>query len=207
MHDAAPEATVTDLEPRRPGRPRSSEADRAILEAALAEYASCGLDGLTVDNVAARAGVSKATVYRRYPCKGDLVIAAAQQCADERLPRTDTGDIRRDLRAALGELRGMMLDPVVGPALRMLIGDARRDEKLHGMHRDFSAARRAGTVRLLQAAVERGQVRADVDLNTAADVLVGPLFLRFLVTSEPIDDAYLDTLVADFLRAYGLVTA
>jgi AcrR family transcriptional regulator len=205
MHDA-PEADVADiaeLEPRRPGRPRSSEADRAILDAALAEYAAGGIDGLTVDNVAARAGVSKATVYRRYPCKSDLVIAAAQQCADERLPRTDTGDIKRDLRVALGELQAMMIDPVVGAALRMLIGDAPRDEKLLSMHRDFAAARRAGTIRLLEAAVGRGQLRADIDLHTAADVLVGPLFMRFLVTSEPIGDAYLDTLVDDFVRAYG----
>jgi AcrR family transcriptional regulator len=202
MHDA-PEGDIAELEPRRPGRPRSSEADRAILEAALSEYAAGGLDGLTVDNVATRAGVSKATVYRRYPCKGDLVIAAAQQCAEDRLARTDTGDITRDLRAALGELRAMMVDPVVGAALRMLIGDAPRDENLHCMHRDFAATRRAETIRLLQAAVDRGQLRADIDLHIAADVLVGPLFMRFLVTSEPIDDTYLDTLVADFLRAYG----
>jgi AcrR family transcriptional regulator len=203
----APEARVAELEARRPGRPRSSEADRAILEAALAEYASGGLDGLTVDNVAARAGVSKATVYRRYPCKNDLVIAAAQQCVDDRLARTDTGDMKRDLRAMLGELQAMMVDPVVGAALRMLIGDAPRDEQLQCMHLDFAAARRAGTVRLLKSGVDRGQLRSDLELQTAADVLVGPLFLRFLVTREPIDDAYIDTLVDDFLRAYGVVTA
>ena len=69
---------TADPEARRPGRPRSTEADEAILEAAVDLFAECGFDGLTVEGVAARANVGKATIYRRYPCKVDLVIAASR---------------------------------------------------------------------------------------------------------------------------------
>ena len=74
------------VEARRPGRPRSVEADEAILAAAFAVFAECGFDGMTVEGVAARAGVGKGTIYRRYPGKLDLIIAASQYFGQEREP-------------------------------------------------------------------------------------------------------------------------
>ena len=84
---------------RRVGRPRSAHADVAILDAATEEFIHHGLDGMSVDDVAARARVSKATIYRRYNRKLDLVVAAARRACEERAPLASTGDIRRDLRA------------------------------------------------------------------------------------------------------------
>src|SRR5436190_8711493 len=110
------------------GRPRSPECDHAILDAALAEYAANGLDGMSVDAVAARAGVSKATIYRRYPSKAMLVAAAALKAADEQAPIADTGSVRGDLTTALRNLRRLLDDPVVGAAKRMLLVDAARNE-------------------------------------------------------------------------------
>jgi AcrR family transcriptional regulator len=190
-------------EERRPGRPRSASADKAILEAAIAEYGEHGLHGLTVDAVAARAGVSKATIYRRYPCKVDLVIAAADSGADDTTPKTVTGDLRADVRRVLEHLRDVTQHPQLGAATRMLIADADRDEKLRRLHQGFVRRRRASTVAMLEAAARRGELRADIDAYVATEQLCGPLFYRFLVSREPIDDAYIDRLVDDFVRAHA----
>jgi AcrR family transcriptional regulator len=188
---------------RRPGRPRSTEADRAILDAAVDEYGEQGLAGLTVDAVAARAGVSKATIYRRYPCKADLVIAAVHTSADDTQPKVVTGDIRRDLRSVLEHLRAVMQHPRVGRSMRMLIVDSHRDEQLRCLHRDFVRVRRAGTIAMLTGAAARGDLRADIDTEVAAEQLVGPIFYRFLVSGDVLDDAYLDALVETFLGTYA----
>jgi AcrR family transcriptional regulator len=190
-------------ETRRPGRPRSTEADRAILDAAIVEYGAHGLNAFTVDAVAARAGVSKATIYRRYPSKVDLVIAAAHECAVTRAPAAPTGDLRADLHGVLERLRTMIDDPTVGRAMRMLVADAHRDEQLHEEHREFLKTKRRFTTQLLEAAVARGELRADLDPYTAAEHLVGPLFYRFLVSGDPITDAYIDHAVDSFLRTYA----
>jgi AcrR family transcriptional regulator len=188
---------------RRPGRPRSAEADRAILDAAIEEYGERGLAGITVDAVAARAGVSKATIYRRYPCKVDLVIAAAHTAADHTQPKVVTGDIRTDLRSVLEHLRAVMQHPRVSKAVRMLIADAHHDEQLRRLHHEFVRARRAGTMTMLSDAAARGDLRAGIDADLASEQLVGPLFYRFLVSGDPLDDAYLDALVDSFLATYG----
>src|SRR4051794_28255306 len=84
LEPAALDADADDLDARRPGRPRSTEADRVILRTTIQVYGEKGIDGLTVDEVASRAGVSKATIYRRYASKADLVIAAAEFfCAEK----------------------------------------------------------------------------------------------------------------------------
>ena len=87
---------------RRPGRPRSATADQAILDAALELFVEAGLEGLAVEQVAARAGVGKATIYRRYPGKIDLVIAAARCLTSAVAPVPDTGTADGDLRAIAG---------------------------------------------------------------------------------------------------------
>ena len=79
------------------GRPRNPECDRAILDAALSEFADRGLDGMSVDAVAARAGVSKATIYRRFASKTELVVAASFAIADQEAPKPDTGSLRGDI--------------------------------------------------------------------------------------------------------------
>jgi AcrR family transcriptional regulator len=195
-----PERALTDG--RRPGRPRSEEADRAILDAALDEYAHRGLDGLTMDAVAGRAGVSKATIYRRYPCKMDLVIAAVTMVGDEHSAIPDSGDLRSDLRDILVTLRTKVLDSKLGPCLRMLVVDSYVHDELRDAHRAFVAQRRASTKRMLGHAVERGELREGLDLDLVCDLLVSVLFYRFLVSGRPITDAVLDELVDTILRAY-----
>jgi AcrR family transcriptional regulator len=188
---------------RRPGRPRSVEADRAILEAALVEYAARGLDGLTVDAVAARAGVGKATIYRRYPCKMDLVMAAAEAISTERAPVPRGDGIRADLLTVLRHLRHLLLDTPAGPSVRQLVADAPSHPDLARAHRAFIAERRAGTRRLVEQAIARGELRAVADPDVVCDLAVAPLFHRYLVVGAPMPDVFLDAVVDAVVRAFA----
>lgn len=185
----------------RTGRPRSAEADEAILAAALECFAERGVDGLTVDEVAARAGVGKATIYRRYPGKVDLVIAALEAGRREQLPHVDTGRLETDLRAFLGHLMRAMREPAGGAVMRKLAAEIDRDPEFAAAHRALVARRREETEQIIRRAIDRGEVRPDVDPGVAIDLIVGPLSHRVLLTGDRVDDAFLDAVVAAVVRA------
>jgi AcrR family transcriptional regulator len=191
------------LEVRKPGRPRSIECDRAILDAALEEYGTNGYEGMSVDAVAVRAGVSKATIYRRFESKLELVTAAMYQVAEDRKPTPDTGSLVGDVRVLLAHLGELTQDPTLGCNVRMMVADGLRNPELGAVHDEFVQFRRTGTKLVLERAIARGELRPDIDLEVAADVLAGPVFYRHLVSHMPIDDAYLDEVLLAFRRAYG----
>jgi AcrR family transcriptional regulator len=187
------------------GRPRSAECDRAILDAALVEYAAGGLDGMSVDAVAARAGVSKATIYRRYPSKVDLVMAAALMLCEETAPKLDAPTLEQNLRDLLQNLAHMLADPVFGAAKRTLIFDAVTNDELARLHATLVGGRRERLRAMLHDAIERGELRRDIDVEFACDQLSAPLFYRHLLLHVEIDDAYVDKVVTDFMARYGVL--
>jgi AcrR family transcriptional regulator len=189
------------------GRPRSAECDRAILDAALSEYAARGLDGMSVDAVATRAGVSKATIYRRYPSKVELVAGAAMMACEESAPHLDTGSLRGDVRAIVYTLRNTLEDPLLGAAKRKLLFDAADNDELARMHTDLVRRRREGTIAVLQRAIERGELQPDLDLEFACDALGAPVFYRDLVMHERVSDEYLEKIVDGFVARYGSAVA
>jgi AcrR family transcriptional regulator len=184
------------------GRPRSAAADAAILDAALEEYAERGFDGLSVDAVAARAGVGKATIYRRYGSKVELVRDAMYLSAEQKAA-PDTGSVRGDLQVLLHHLDLLVHDPTLGAGLRHMVADGVANPELGAVHDVFVQHRRAGTKRVLQQAIDRGELRPDTDLELATDLLTGPVFLRHLMTHMPVDAAFLTGVLEDFLRAYS----
>jgi AcrR family transcriptional regulator len=186
------------------GRPRSLECDRAILDAALSEYAVHGLEGMSVDAVAARAGVSKATIYRRYASKAELVVAAACAAAEEQASVPDTGSLRGDLLTLMHNLRRVLEHPVIGPAKRMLLLDGANDEELARLHAESMQARRQRTLDVLARARARAELRPDVNLEYAADAVGAPIFYRHLVMHDRATDAYIDAVVDDFIARYGV---
>jgi AcrR family transcriptional regulator len=193
---------VTEEEARRRGRPRSVEADEAILEAAVDLFAAGGLDGLTVEGVAARAGVGKATIYRRYPCKVDLVIAASRCFAfDDDQP--DTGTTRGDLRAMVGVLIERLTTTAIGRAMPMMVADRARVPELAEAHRAIVAEKRAHHRTVIVRGIARGDLRPDVDPEAVIDAYVGPVFYRFLISDAPLDDDFADALVDTVLRAFS----
>ena len=185
------------------GRPRSAVCDQAIIDATLVEYARHGLDGLSVDAVAARAGVGKATIYRRYPSKIDLVVAVARSICNT-LPKPDTGSLRDDITATLQNLRQTLDDPVVGAVKRMLVVDSARDEELAATHRELVRERRESTLSTFRRAIARGELAPDTDLDFAADFLHSPVFYRHLVLHERVTDEYIARVVDGFVARYGV---
>jgi AcrR family transcriptional regulator len=182
-----------------PGRPRSAAADTAILEAALADFAEAGYDGMTMEGVAARAGVGKATVYRRYPSKVELVIAAARSLSAAEAPQPNTGSFREDLRLTARGLVHLLGETVAGFAVRQLVAELHRNAELRDAHAEFLAGRRANVAHAVQRGVERGELAPDADAELVADLISGPIFYRHLMLCGRLDAAYADELVEGVL--------
>ena len=135
----------TGIEPastRGPGRPRSPEADRAILEATVALLSEMGYQRLTIEEVAVRAGVSKTTIYRRHPSKISLVAAAATDFQDASVPELDTGSFRGDLLAIAGQAAGM-LGSLWGRVLAGIVSEAANDPEVGRVLAAFFELRQA----------------------------------------------------------------
>jgi AcrR family transcriptional regulator len=180
---------------RRPGRPRSATADQAILDAALELFVEAGLEGLAVEQVAARAGVGKATIYRRYPGKIDLVIAAARCLTSSVAAVPDTGTADGDLRAIARGLVHLLTQTMAGQAVAQVVAEVQRNGDLRRAHAEFVTGRRAGTIAAVKRGIERGELRADTDAELVADLLAGPIFYRHLVSGGRLDPAFADRLV------------
>ena len=194
-----------DLEPprRAPGRPRSLEADEAILEAAVDVFAEVGLAALTMEGVAARAGVSKNTLYRRYPNKLELVVSAVRCYTKVGAPPPDTGTTRDDLRAIVDDLVAIVTDTPMGRMLPILVAVRTRVSELDVAYSEIVADKRARSMTIVRRGVDRGDLRADVDLEAVVDALVSPIFYRFLVTSAPLAARFREGVVESVLRAFG----
>jgi AcrR family transcriptional regulator len=202
-----PSVTAPTDAARTPGRPRSTMADEAILEAAVELFAERGFEGLSVEDVAVRAGVSKATIYRRYPSKVDLVIAAGSCLTTDEIVFPDTGNLGDDLRGLTRSLIKAFKDNPAGRVMPVMVFERRRYPALDEGYQRFVADRKARTRELLRRAVERGELPDDTDVEVMSSMLVGPIFHRFLITGEPLDDTFVDTLVDALLRGFGATPA
>jgi AcrR family transcriptional regulator len=164
------------------GRPRLAETDAAILRSTLELLANEGLRGLSVEGVAARAGVAKTTVYRRFATKDELVAAALETLALVAPPDLDTGTVLGDM-GALARSR-VAADPEVRWSLLMprLVVESADDPALHELvHRILVRPERAVIAAILRRGVERGELPADLDLEFAVDVVLGPAVYRVLI--------------------------
>lgn len=187
-----------DTEPRSAprGRPRSKELDATILDATLELAAEVGINGMSMDDLAQRAGVSKASIYRRWPSKELLVIEALRSAMGP-LDAVDTGDVGADLRAILGDLvqrfssRDRMTD-----VLPHLIEVATHDPALRAELEAFTQLRRMPVRACLERGIARGEIALDAELDTMIDALLGPILYRRLLTGAAIDSAFIETLMA-----------
>ena len=188
---------------RAPGRPRSSAADEAILEAAVDVFAEVGLEALTMEGVAARAGVAKNTLYRRYPNKIDLVVSAVRCYTNVGAPPPDTGTTRGDVRALVDDLVTIVTGTPMGRMLPILVAARTRVPELDLAYSEIVADKRARSAAIVQRGIERGDFRPDVDIELVVDAFVSAIFYRFLVTQAPLDEAFRAATVDTTLRAFG----
>ncbi|MGH0032799.1 MAG: TetR/AcrR family transcriptional regulator [Myxococcota bacterium] len=184
---------------RRPGG-RSARVRSQVMAATIDVLAKSGVAGLSVEAVAARAGVNKSTIYRRWPTLADLVTEAIGDLQQARIPLPDTGALASDLRALLAQARAL-LTSADGRALAHAALGTPASAAAARASRKVWAARFALLGRVVQRGVERGELPPDVDARFLLETLVSPLYFRLFVAREPVDDAYLDRLVEQALRA------
>jgi AcrR family transcriptional regulator len=195
----------TDTVGERPlGRPRDPRADRAILEVTLELIAEVGVHEFRTEDVAARAGVGKGAIYRRYRSKDELVTAAVGALVSEEIAVPDTGSTRADLVVLMQEAVELYRSSRAGRLMRNLVGAIAQNPELARSVRDgFLAGRRRALTGVLLRGVERGDLRPDLDVELALDVLGGPLFYRLLVTGGPLDEQLAEGVADLILRGFA----
>ena len=163
------------------GRPRRAGVDDAITSATLDLLIAVGYQRLTVDEVARRADVAAATVYRRWPSKSSLVAAAATSATLTPLTPPDTGSFRRDLDAIVDATYRFFTGPQ-GKIMRILVTHSADDEELLNVVKSTTQLRRDGIYSMVERAKARNEIASTLDPELVADLFVGPLWTRLLVT-------------------------
>jgi AcrR family transcriptional regulator len=168
---------------RSPGRPRSAEADDAIVQATLELLAEVGYRSLTMEMVRARSGVGKATIYRRYANKDDLVKAAIVHLHHDLPVPEDTGSLRGDFAEVLWAAVGAAQETGAAHVVPRLLGESAHDPELQRLFYDnIVAPRRRVLKALLERGITRGEVRPDADLEVTMDLLVGSIMYRGMIS-------------------------
>jgi AcrR family transcriptional regulator len=175
-------------EARPPGRPRSEQAEQVMLAAALDLFAEHGMAGLSIEAVAARAGVAKTTVYRRWSAKDELVLDALVRLRGPTL-QPPGGSVRDDLVWLLTQMRRRWRQESTAPLMRRLIADADQHPGLVDEYwRRIIVPRREVLHGVLRRGIAEGAIRADADVDLLGDMLVAPLLLRTVIRPTALSD-------------------
>ncbi len=186
-------ALPPEVTPRR-GRPRSVEADTAILAATLELAGEVGISKMSMDDLACRAGVSKATIYRRWDNK-EAVVLDALGSAMHAFAEADTGSMRGDLESYLGELASRMSGGKMNDVLPHLIEAGCHDEAIAESLDAYVQYRRGPLKRIYQRALERGELTPDADIDVMIDATIGPFIYRRLLTRDRLDTDFVNRLL------------
>jgi AcrR family transcriptional regulator len=186
--------TTIGTAPRR-GRPRSADVDDAVLAATIDLAGEVGVNRLSMDDVAVRAKVSKATIYRRWSSKEALVLDALR-AAMVPIEDVDTGTLRGDLDHYLRELVNRFHTGRMRDVLPHLIGVACHDTNLRCSLDDYMQTRRQPLKLILERGVARGEIGTDTDLEVLLDVILGPFAYRKLLAHTQIDNQFVEKLLA-----------
>ena len=180
---------------RRPGG-RSARTRLAVLTATVDVLSSDGYDALSIEEVAARAGVHKTTVYRRWPTKAELVADALRERSQQHVPVPDTGSLAGDLSALAGAVAANIGSEIGGKLTRTLVAASCTSPDVAEATMEFWDERLALTAVIVERAVERGELPEDCDPHLVVETLIGPLYVRVLLTGEPIDGGLADHVAA-----------
>lgn len=184
------------------GRPRSEEVHQAILDATRDLLIANGYDRLRLEHVATKAGVGKATIYRRWSSKEELAQALLEQLASPHTDVPDTGDTRGELLRTMTNSIRSLQESAFGPVVRALLSQIAINPLLGNPFRDrVVRARREQVSRVIKRGIVRGDLRDDVDSNVALELLMGPVYFR-LVFGGRLDDAFARQVVDGVLDGY-----
>jgi len=196
--------TDTDAGPdpqagRRPGRPRSEQAEQAIIEATLDVFAEKGFEGVCVELVAARAGVGKATIYRRWPNKEELLLAAFGSLKSP-FPEPKGVSVREDLLAMVEVMCADKADPRKARRYALLLGEGEKYPRLMARYKETVVEPRREVMRaVIRHGVETGELRPDTDVEIAMLQLTGAIMAQEKSQAGMLDDDFAARLVDGLL--------
>lgn len=177
------------------GRPRNVETEKSILSASYDLLLETGFGAVTVEKIADRAKVSKATIYKWWPNKAAVVMDGFLSSAADRLPVPDTGSVFDDILMHATNLSRFLISRE-GKIITEIIGEGQMDSGLAEAYRTrYFQPRRLEARSLMERGVQRGELKDNLDIEVVTDLIYGPIFYRLLVTGQPIDDAYVQQLV------------
>jgi AcrR family transcriptional regulator len=190
------DAQVIPREQSRRGRPRDPDTEVKILGATRGILAESGMRALTVEAVAARAGVAKTTIYRRYRSRHDLAMAVLVDMIRTVTSIPDLGDTRRELVQLLRGTLIVLGETLMGRVMQGLVTELASDAQLSHAFRDEVVLLRRGEVaRVLERGVARGDLRPDPDVALVHELLFGPVYYRLLLSGEPLEPLFADLIV------------
>ncbi|HKN50261.1 MAG TPA: TetR/AcrR family transcriptional regulator [Actinomycetota bacterium] len=187
MVDGATVATAAETAPahRAPGRPRSAQADRAIIDAIVDLLVDRGYREVTIEAVAARAGVAKTTIYRRWPSKAEMVVEAISACKEDCLEVESCAG--KTVACSLVRMLSRLSCSRVARILTGLTVEMAHNEELAVAVREgLLKPNREVVLATLRRGVDTGELRPDANLDVVADLLVGPMFFRILVSGTEV---------------------
>jgi len=191
--------------PRRPhtGRRRNDAAKAAILDATFRLLSGPGTEALTIDAIAAQAGVGRQTIYRWWPSKGAVAADALARHARVVVPERDTGSFTGDLAAFFADSFAGLEDEGLAGRLRQIVAEAQHDEHVARVLADFTAVRRSALRAVLERGRNAGELSAEADLDMLVDMAYGVLYYRLLVGHAPLDEKAARSLAAELTRSAG----
>jgi len=185
------------------GRPRSQAAHDAVLKVALRLVTKRGFRAVSVNEIAAEAGVGKMTLYRHWPNKAALVMDSLLVLIGSETDFPEAGSAIESLRQQL-DLQAAFFRSSRGTLIRSLVAEAQSDSELAIAFRErWLNPRREGVRQIMRAAVVEGSLRSDINIDTAIDLLYGSLYYRLLLGAGALDKRFLDSIYDQFIEGHG----
>lgn len=183
--------------------PRVVRSRARVLDSVVELLAERGVAGTTVDAIVERSGVARTTLYRHWPTRADVLLAAFEASIEAPGP-PDLGSLRADLRALVGGLCEALGSSPWAALVPTLVDAAERDPQFAAVHHRFAAARSEPLREVVRRGVARDELPGDVDVEQVVELVSGPVFYRRLVAGAPVDRAYGEALVDRVLLAYAV---
>ena len=189
-------------EGQSPPRRRSAKTHRAILEATVGLLERDGYHALTIEGIAAEAGVGKQTIYRWWPNKASLVMEAFITAGEERVPEPDTGSVQSDLEAILIPVFRQNRDVRGGVAManKGMMAEAQLDRRFFEEYARLHASWRGPLINVLERGRQRGELRDDADSEALVDIMLGASWYRVLLEHAPLDDEFAHEIIRSILE-------
>lgn len=186
------------------GRPRSEKTKNAVLSAAYELLLENGFGAVTIEKIAERAGVSKATIYKWWPNKAAVIMDAFFDAAVVKLPVPDTGSVINDMITQVNNLANFLISPE-GKVINEIIAEGQSDLKLAEAYRTmYFKPRRLDSRYILERGISRGELKEDLDIELVIDLIFGPLFYRLLITGDEISKDFVDNTVSYVLKGVNM---